>query len=106
MFSVYLENALKEVRTILPRATNELEKTLPSEIAYADDVDFVGLSFVDTEEVQNTLHKYNLLVNIDKTEFTTLSRAGTEYKNTKKSWNSHRRRRRRREEETTIQCKH
>ena len=61
-----------------------LEKTLPTEIAYADDVDFVGLNFVDTEEVQNTLHKYNLLVNIDKTEFTTLSRAGTEYKNTKK----------------------
>ncbi|KAK3788177.1 hypothetical protein RRG08_052142 [Elysia crispata] len=75
---------LKEVRTILPRPTNELEKTLPTEIAYADDVDFVGLNFVDTEEVQNTLHKYNLLVNIDKTEFTTLSRAGTEYKNTKK----------------------
>ena len=44
----------------------------------------IGLNFVDTEEVQNTLHKYNLLVNIDKTEFTTLSRAGTEYKNTKK----------------------
>ncbi|KAK3797086.1 hypothetical protein RRG08_053742, partial [Elysia crispata] len=84
LFSVYLENALKEVRTILPRPTNELEKTLPTEIAYADDVDFVGLKFVDTEVVQNTLHKYNLLVNVDKTEFTTLSRAGTEYKNTKK----------------------
>ena len=84
LFSVYLENALKEVRTILPRPTNELEKTLPTDIAYADDVDFVGLKFVDTEEVQNTLHKYNLLVNVDKTEFTTLSRAGTEYKNTKK----------------------
>ena len=68
----------------MPRPTNELEKTLPTEIAYADDVDFVGLNFVDTEEVQNTLHKYNLLVNVDKTEFTTLSRAGTEYKNTKK----------------------
>ena len=66
LFSVYLENALKEVRTILPRPTNKLEKTLPTEIAYADDVDFVGLNFVDTEEVQNTLHKYNLLVNIDK----------------------------------------
>ena len=52
LFSVYLENALKEVRTILPRPTNELEKTLPTEIAYADDVDFVGLNFVDTEEVQ------------------------------------------------------
>ena len=80
LFSVYLENALKEVRTILPRPTNKLEKTLPQSI----NVDFVGLNFVDTEEVQNTLHKYNLLVNIDKTEFTTLSRAGTEYKNTKK----------------------
>ena len=41
--AVYLENALKEVRTILPRPTNKLEKTLPTEIAYADDVDFVGL---------------------------------------------------------------
>ena len=37
LFSVYLENALKEVKTILPRPTNELEKTLPTEIAYADD---------------------------------------------------------------------
>ena len=72
LFSVYLENTLKEVRTILPRPTNELEKTLPTKIAYADDADFVGLNFVDTEEVQNTLHKYNLLVNVDKTEFTTL----------------------------------
>ena len=42
VFSIF-RNALKEVRTILPRPTNKLEKTLPTEIAYADDVDFVGL---------------------------------------------------------------
>ena len=45
LFSIYLENALKEVRTILPRPTSDFEKTLPTEIAYADDVDFIGLEF-------------------------------------------------------------
>ena len=71
-------------QVLILRATCIISAWISAEIAYADDVDFVGLNFVDTEEVQNTLHKYNLLVNIDKTEFTTLSRAGTEYKNTKK----------------------
>ena len=71
---------LKEVGDHLATPTNKLEKTLPTDTDTLD-VDFVGLNFVDTEEV-HTLHKYNLLVNIDKTEFTTLSRAGTEYKNT------------------------
>ena len=52
LFSIYLENALKEVRTILPRPTSDFEKTLPTEIAYADDVDFIGLEFADIAEVQ------------------------------------------------------
>ena len=84
LFSKYLENALKEVRTILPRPTSDFEKTLPTEIVYADDVDFIGLEFADIAEVQKTLMKYNLLVNADKTEQTTLSRSGQEYKNAKK----------------------
>ena len=75
LFSIYLENALKEVRTILPRPTSDFEKTLPTEIVYADDVDFIGLEFADIAEVQKTLKKYNLLVNADKTEQTTLSRS-------------------------------
>ena len=35
LFSIYLENDLKEVRTILPRLTSDFEKTLPTEIVYA-----------------------------------------------------------------------
>ena len=44
-------------------------------------IDFIGLEFADIAEVQKTLKKYNLLVNADKTEQTTLSRSGKEYKN-------------------------
>ena len=44
----------------------------------------IGLGFADIAEVQKTLKKYNLLVNADKTEQTTLSRSGKEYKNAKK----------------------
>ena len=72
------------MRTILPRPTSDFEKTLPTEIVYADDVDFIGLEFADIAEVQKTLKKYNLLVNADKTEQTTLSRSSKEYKNAKK----------------------
>ena len=57
---------------------------MPTEIVYADDVDFIALEFADIAEVQNALKKYNLLVNADKTEQTTLSRSGKEYKNAKK----------------------
>ena len=57
LFSIYFENALKAVRTILPRPTSDFEKTLPTEIAYADDVDFIGLEFADIAEVQKTLKK-------------------------------------------------
>ena len=85
LFSIYLENALKEVRTVLPRPTSDFEKkNLPTETAYADDVDFIGLEFADIAEVQKTLKKYNLLVNADKTEQTTLSKSGKEHKNAKK----------------------
>ena len=85
LFSIYLENDMKEVRTILPRLTSDFEKTLPTEIVYMhDDVDFIGLEFANIAEVQKTLKKYNLLVNADKTEQTTLSRSGKEYKNAKK----------------------
>ena len=31
-------------------------------------MDFVGLEYTDINAVQRTLHKYNLKVNIDKTE--------------------------------------
>ena len=53
LFVVYLENALKEVRPILP----ESEKTLPNEIAYADDVDFIARERIDVAQIQRVLKR-------------------------------------------------
>ena len=68
LFTIYLEHALKEVRTVIGEPKSPLEEKIPREIAYADDVDFVGLEYIDIDAVQRTLHRYNLKVNIDKTE--------------------------------------
>ena len=84
LFIVYLEHALKEVRTTLPRPIVKYEKEIPNEIAYADDVDFIGQDYVNINEIQETLHKYQLKVNTDKTEFTALSKNGEDWKNAKK----------------------
>ena len=84
---VYLENALKEVRTLLPQPVTESEKTLPNEIAYADDVDFIARERIDVTQIQRVLKRYNLEVNVDKTEYTMLDRNENSWKNTKKSRN-------------------
>ena len=76
LFIVYLEHALKEVRTTLPRPIVKYEKEIPNEIAYEDDMDFIGQDNVNINEIQETLHKYQLKVNKDKTEFTALSKNG------------------------------
>ncbi|GFS10187.1 group II intron reverse transcriptase/maturase [Elysia marginata] len=81
LFTIYLEHALKAV---LPNPSTPLEKVLPREIAYADDVDFVAFQDIDIEEVGKVLEKYNLNVNVDKTEFTNLSRGETNWQTTKK----------------------
>ena len=64
LFTIYLEHALKEVRTVIGKPKSPLEEKIPREIAYADDVDFD----IDIDAAQRTLHRYNLKVNIDKTE--------------------------------------
>ncbi|GFR66050.1 very-long-chain enoyl-CoA reductase [Elysia marginata] len=84
LFTIYLEHALKEVRPVLPKPSTPLEKVLPREIAYADDVGFVAFQDIDIEEVGKVLEKYNLQVNVDKTEFTNLSRGETNWQTTKK----------------------
>ena len=84
LFIVYLEHALKEVRTTLPRPIVKYEKEIPNEIAYADDVDFIGQDYVNINEIQETLHKYQLKVNKDKTEFTALSKNEEDWENAKK----------------------
>ena len=68
LFIIYLEHALKEVRTVIGEPKSPLEEKIPREIAYAVDVDFVGLEYIDIDAMQRTLHRYNLKVNIDKTE--------------------------------------
>ena len=64
--------ALKEARTVIDEPKSPLEEKISREIAYADDVDFVGLGYIDIDAVQRTLHRYNLKVNIDKTEKNTI----------------------------------
>ena len=54
---VYLENALKEVRPLLPQPVTESEKTFPNEIAYADDMDFIARERIDVTQIQRVLKK-------------------------------------------------
>ena len=68
LFTIYLEHALKEVRSVIGEPKSPLEEKIPRETAYADDVDFVGLEYIDIDAVQTTLRRYNLKVNIDKTK--------------------------------------
>lgn len=84
LFIIYLEHALKEVRTIIPPPRSKYEEQLPREIIYADDLDLIGLDHVDINDLQNILKKYNLQVNTNKTEFTTLSRQADQWRTTKK----------------------
>ena len=47
-------------------------------------MDFIGLDYVNIDEIQETLHKYQLKVNKDKTEFTALSKKRRRLENAKK----------------------
>ena len=89
LFVVYLEHALKEVRTTLPRPIVKYEKEISNQIAYADDVDFIGQDYVNINKIQETLHKYQLKVNKDKTEFTALSKYEEDWKKCKESGLTH-----------------
>ena len=57
LFVVYLENALKEVRPLLPQPVTESEKTFPNEIAYADDVDFIARERIEVTQIQRVLKR-------------------------------------------------
>ncbi|RUS72521.1 hypothetical protein EGW08_019717 [Elysia chlorotica] len=76
LFIIYLEHALKEVRKVIGEPKSPLEEKIPREIAYADDVDFVGLEYIDIDAVQRTLHKYNLKVNVAKTTHSIVNNYG------------------------------
>ncbi|GFS24655.1 very-long-chain enoyl-CoA reductase [Elysia marginata] len=77
------EHALRDIRTNISPPT-DIERLLPREVAYADDVDFVSLEFVKVGEVKKALGRHRLFVNVDKTDFTTLSRNAKDWRETKK----------------------
>ena len=94
LFEIYFENALKEVRGDVDqfKQTNkQTENTsLPDEMIYADDCDFITRS-KDTKRyinnnVDKTLTKHNLLVNTTKTENTTLERQPGKNGREKEEW--------------------
>ena len=85
LFIIYLEHALKEVRPTLAIPTNPFEEEIPNEIAYADDVDFIAKDYADVTKIQEVLKKYQLQVNTNKTEYTSVSKREHEWKEVKKS---------------------
>ncbi|GFR68128.1 reverse transcriptase [Elysia marginata] len=80
LFTIYLENALREIRTTLPEPNSSYGREIPSEIAYADDLDFIGHDYAKIAKIQETLEKYQLKVKTDKTEFTLLSKSEEDWK--------------------------
>ena len=42
LITIYLDHALKGVQPTLPRPISSFEVEIPNEVAYADDVDFIG----------------------------------------------------------------
>ncbi|GFS05961.1 hypothetical protein ElyMa_001212600 [Elysia marginata] len=84
LFTIYLENALREIRTTIPEPNSSFGREIPSEIAYADDVDFIGHDYANIAKIQETLEKHQLKVNTDKTEFTLLSKSEENWKKGKK----------------------
>ena len=72
LFTIYLEAALREARP------TPQDSIIPSELAYADDVDFVSKEeHVNVENIQRKLSNFNLNVNTDKTEYTIIKREET-----------------------------
>jgi hypothetical protein len=76
LFTIYLELAMREIRTACPRPAQDM--AVPHEIINADDTDFVSTSqeVVDSIEpkAEAILAQHNLSMNTDKTERTILRR--------------------------------
>ena len=81
LFIIYLEHALRDLRE---NQTLENHPTIPTEIIYADDTDFVGENHPNIKEIEETLQNHNLRVNVDKTELLTIRKDTEEWKKSKK----------------------
>ncbi|XP_065195285.1 uncharacterized protein LOC135826608 [Sycon ciliatum] len=93
LFIVCLEGALRDVRPLLlPRPPADISLGLPTETAYADDVDFVTADGVRLKTllptISNKLLEWDLKVNETKKEHTHIEqhtdRIEEEWRNTKK----------------------
>ncbi|GFS10287.1 ankyrin repeat protein [Elysia marginata] len=84
LFTIYLKHALRKTQTVIDDPTTKLEELIPREIAYAEDVDFIGSQYIDIDAVENALKEFDLIVNVNKTELTSISKEETEWRKTKK----------------------
>ena len=86
LFAIYLEAALRDLRTKLPPTS-----TLTRELIYADDVDFLfdtkqeAIQFIPV--ISNELNKWNLKVNESKTEITHVRKDKKEWLSVRKLGN-------------------
>jgi hypothetical protein len=87
LFVIYLELAMRELRAACPRPSSGV--SVPQEIIYADDMDTISKSLDLIAQTEATapaiLGRWDLLVNSDKTEHTTLKR-GEETTNEHETW--------------------
>ena len=85
LFNIYLEDALRRVRTALNSNDTDIEhsytlprSSIPSEMCYADDSDYPTTDTTRKEEIlavaYQILPERNLKVNQDKTEHTIIKR--------------------------------
>ena len=93
LFTLYFNRALQQIkdemqkepidcRDINPRWVEKMESSIPEEIVYADDCNFI----TETEKTKNKIYEKakeiikseNLLVNKKKTEYTTIKRGSKE----------------------------
>ena len=72
------------MRSTLDSPSNTTEAHLPNEIAYADDIDFIGNQPVNVKKIEETLKVHKLKVNVDKTEHTSVRKHSEEWKTSKK----------------------
>lgn len=78
LFTLYLELALRKLREVCPQPM--ADASLPAEIEYADDTDFISSVPTHIESIKATaptfLQAWNLSMNTEKTEHTILKREG------------------------------
>jgi hypothetical protein len=89
LFAIYLESALREVRSQASNWPRSIDDAgLPLEAIYADDCDFLSTSLDYLQKLENiippTIGRYKLMANASKWERTLLAPSTDEWRKTKK----------------------